>query len=399
MAEKSFDIIVWGATGFTGRLVAQHLLRTYGAEGNLKWAMAARNPDKLAMVAKEIGAEDVPHLLANADDRESLDRLAAAAKVIITTVGPYQLYGEKLVAACAEAGTDYVDLCGEPGWMAGTIARYHDIAQRTGARIVHSCGFDSIPFDLGVHYVQKLYREAYGRPAPLVKGVLKGAKGGLSGGTYASLMETVKAAETDQEVRRALGNVYGLAQDSEAKRPRQPDVRKPRKDEDVGAWLAPFIMADINMPNVHRSNMLTDYAYGQDFRYLEMMRVPNRVVAWGLAVGLGSFMSLVKNKSTRGLVQRLLPDPGEGPSEKERESGFFKVLMIAKDEKGLSLRAEITGDKDPGYGGTSRMLSEAAMTLLHHPEGQTGCLTTAPAMGDALIDRLEAHAGLTFRKL
>ncbi|MHA7872632.1 MAG: saccharopine dehydrogenase family protein, partial [Hyphococcus sp.] len=276
---REFDVIVWGATGFTGRLVAEYLFKTYGTGGAIRWAMAGRNAGKLGEVAEAIGANNgkgggVPLVTGDAADPKSLGEMARRTRAIITTVGPYQKYGEPLVAACAAAGTDYVDLSGEPPFMRRIIDAYQDQAAASGARIVHSCGFDSIPFDLGVYYVQKLAREKFGAPAREVKGRVLAMRGGASGGTVESLLTTLENIG-DPFVRRTMRDPYSLAPDESVKRPRQPDGNRLHYDEDTKKWVTPFIMAPINTRNVHRSNILMGYAYGEDFLYSEMMAAPS----------------------------------------------------------------------------------------------------------------------------
>ncbi|MEL7485815.1 MAG: saccharopine dehydrogenase NADP-binding domain-containing protein [Pseudomonadota bacterium] len=399
---KDYDVIVWGASGFTGRLVAEYLNGRYGLDGELRWAMGGRSEEKLKAVAAEIGAEGAPIVTADASDLLSLKTMAAKTRVVCTTVGPYQNYGTALVEACVDAGVDYVDLCGEPAWMRRMIDQHHARAKETGARIVHSCGFDSIPFDLGVLYAQKLAKEAFGAPAIEVKGRVKAMKGGFSGGTAASLVATVEAGGTDPFVRRVMRDPYSLAPDDDVSRPRQPDGRTPRYDRDARAWVAPFIMADINTRNVHRSNLLGDYPYGEDFKYSEMMMTPNRVAATMTATGLGFFAGSLTVGPMRSFMKSfVLPKPGEGPSKRERETGFYSVLFIAKSEDGRTVTAKVKGDRDPGYGSTSKMLGEAAVCLakdIAKDAREGGVLTPAAAMGDALIDRLQKNAGLTFEK-
>ncbi len=400
MTTREFDIIVWGATGFTGRLVAEYLAAEYGVGDEVKWAVAGRSPEKLAAVMAEVGAAEAPRIVADAADPTSLDAMVRRAKVVLTTVGPYQKYGEPLVAACAAAGTDYVDLCGEPPFMRRMIDRYGEEARATGARVVHSCGFDSIPFDLGVYFVQKLFADAHGAPAPEVACRVLEMRGGMSGGTAASAVATLELAGADAAARDVMRDVYGLAPDATSSRPRQPNVRAPRYDADAGVWAAPFIMADINMRNVHRSNLLMEYAYGQDFKYSEMMAAPNAAAAYAIAGGLGFFGAGLALGPTRALLKNaILPKPGEGPSKRQREAGYFKALFIAKGASGETAKALVTGDRDPGYGSTSKMIAEAAACLALDLSGENnagGVTTPAAAMGDALIERLTAHAGLTF---
>ncbi|MEO0878470.1 MAG: saccharopine dehydrogenase NADP-binding domain-containing protein [Pseudomonadota bacterium] len=401
--NRHYDVIVWGASGFTGRLVAEYLNAQYGIGGDLSWAMAGRNEQKLRDVAQEIGAGGADILTGDADDPASLKRLVEQTEVICTTVGPYQKYGSALVAACVEAGTDYVDLSGEPAWMAEMIDKHQARARETGARIVHSCGFDSIPFDLGVFFVQERAREAFGAPAREVKGRVKAMKGKFSGGTAASLVATVEAGLKDPAVRRVMRDPYALAQDDAADRPRQPAGRRPYYDRDVKSWVAPFIMADINLRNIHRSNMLMSYAYGKDFVYSEMMMTPNGMAARMAAGGMGAFVGALTIGPLRALLKKVaLPDPGEGPNKQERENGFYKVLFVAKSDNGEDVRAQITGDRDPGYGSTSKMLGEAAVCLardVSRDETPGGVWTPAAAMGDALLTRMTEKAGLTFEAI
>ncbi len=399
--QREFDVIVWGASGFTGRLVAEYLNERYGVTGDVRWAMAGRNGEKLAKIAEEIGAAGVSIVTGDADDPKSLGEMARRTKAIITTVGPYQKYGEPLVAACAAAGTDYVDLSGEPPFMRRMIDQYSDEAREFGARIVHSCGFDSIPFDLGVYYVQKLALEKFGAPAPEVKGRVLAMRGGASGGTIASALATIENIG-DPQVRRVMSDIYSLAPDDDAKRPRQPDGNRPHYDRDAKKWVAPFVMAAINTRNVHRSNMLMDYPYGEDFRYSEMMAAPNAPAAFAIAGGTGGFAGALLFPPTRALLKNtVLPEPGDGPNKRQRESGFYKILFVAKTEDGEAVKAIVKGDRDPGYGSTSKMIAESALCLafdVSREETPGGVWTAAAAMGEKLIARLEENAGLSFEE-
>jgi short subunit dehydrogenase-like uncharacterized protein len=402
MSAQEFDLIVYGASGFTGRLVAEYLLKTYGADGPVRWAMAGRDEDKLKAVRLEIGAPyALPVIAANASDAGSLDALAHRARVIITTVGPYQLYGEPLLAACVRAGTDYVDLCGEPHWMAAMIAKYEAGAKKSGARIVFSCGFDSIPFDCGVWFLQQEAMRRAGKPASRVRGRVRKMKGTFSGGTMASMLATLEAGKRDPNVIRAMTNPYALV-------PNPPDTRQPRgdgvvHDADIDQWAAPFVMAAINTKNVHRSNALRGYPYGRDFTYEEMQlmgggRAGERRAKAALSQSRMQ-MALLAFGPTRALLQRFaLPKPGEGPSKEQRETGMYDVLFIGDIGAGQSVRVSVKGDKDPGYGSTSKMLAEAALCLKDTRREATpgGVWTPAAAMGDGLIARLQEKAGLSF---
>jgi short subunit dehydrogenase-like uncharacterized protein len=384
-SAREFDVVIYGATGFTGRLVAEYMVarRPVG----IRWAMAGRSADKLAAVRDEIGAPgDTPLLVADAADSASLRDMVRRTRCVCTTVGPYQLYGSELVAACAASGTDYVDLSGEPGWMHAMIAAHRAEAAASGARIVHSCGFDSVPFDLGVLYLQDAARERFGRPCQRVRARVRAMNGEFSGGTAASLNATMEAVGSDPGLIGILTNPFSLADGFQG--PEQPADNKVYEDEVVGQWVAPFIMAVINTKNVHRSNALMGHPYGTDFQYDEMMMTgageQGRAVAEAVA-------------GSNPLVGDNVPKPGEGPSRESREAGNYDVLFVGTTDDGREIRAAVTGDMDPGYGSTSKMIAESAMCLVQDcPDLPGGFYTSAPAMGRKLIDRLVAHAGLTF---
>lgn len=380
-----FDVIVYGASGFTGRLVAEHLAARYGLGGEVRWAMAGRSEDKLRQVRDEIGAPaETPLVVADADDPASLDAMVRRTKAVVTTVGPYQLYGSTLVAACAAAGTDYLDLCGEPNWMRQMIDAHEAQAKASGARIVFSCGFDSIPFELGVLFLQETAQARLGHPVPRVKGRVRGMQGGFSGGTAASLRATMAAAAKDPSIIQVLASPFGLTPGFQG--PPQPPGMAPEHDPDVGAWVAPFVMATINTKNVHRSNALMGHRYGTDFVYDEMVIAPSEEAAKAMAQMGGS------------LGGEGGPKPGEGPSKAEREAGFFDVLFVGVDTDGAQLRVSVHGDKDPGYGCTSKMIAESAICLVQERTDVPGGVWTPGAvMQDALIARLEANAGMAFK--
>ena len=385
-AAREFDIIVYGATGFTGRLVAEYLVQHYtGRKDAPTWAMAGRSADKLAEVRDLIGApKDTPLIVADASDPASLDSMAARARVILTTVGPYQLYGEPLVAACVKAGTAYADLCGEPGWMREMIDAYQDAAKASGARITFSCGFDSIPFDLGVHFLQAEAVKRHGKPAPRVKGRVRKMAGGASGGTVASLTETMKAIARKPSLALLLKSSFALTPGFEG--PSQPTGLIPEYDSATGTWTAPFVMAAINTKNVHRTNFLLGHAWGEDLVYDEMMMTTIGDAGKAMAEAIAKANPFGESKLK----------PGEGPSKEERENGFYDVLFVGEYPDGTSVRASVQGDRDPGYGSTSKMLAETGIALLAN-KGDGGVWTPGALLGDALIDRLTAHAGLTFR--
>ena len=385
---KPFDLVVHGATGFTGRLVVEYLLQRYPAGGSLRWAMGGRSAAKLAAVRDELGAPaDTALVVTDTTDAASLQALMDSTRLVLTTVGPYQLYGNELVAACAQAGVDYVDLCGEPAWMRRMIDAHEATAKASGARIVFSCGFDSIPFDLGVFLLQSEMKARFGQPASRVRGRVRKMKGTFSGGTAASLKATLTAAASEPGVLDLLRDPFALTPGFTG--PRQPSGSKPMVDEALGegVWVAPFVMAAINTRNVHRSNFLLGHAYGADFVYDEMLVTGPGEKGEAIANAVASDKSLGSDKG---------PKPGEGPSRAEREAGHYDVLFLGEDAAGHRLRAAVTGDRDPGYGSTSKMITEAAVCLLENRSTPGGIWTTAPALGQALIERLQANAGLAF---
>lgn len=383
---REFEIIVYGATGFTGRLVAEYLAADYP---DLKWAMAGRSAEKLKSVAKEIGAAKASHIVANSDDPQSLADMAARADAVITTVGPYQLYGEPLVKACVEAGTDYVDLCGEPAWMRDTVRAYDEAAKKSGARIVHSCGFDSVPFDFGVYAAQDMARAAHGGPIQRIKGRVRKMQGTFSGGTAASFMETMKRAQKQPEILNWLKDPFSLTPKFDG--PKQPHGMKPIYDEDIGSWSAPFIMASINTKNIHRSNALLGHMYGENFVYDEMVLTGPGEKGQKIAEGMAASSNSMSENP---------PKPGEGPSKDERENGFYEAIFTGDAPDGTRVTCVVGGDLDPGYGSTSRMISECALTLTREVGREKtpgGVYTPAAALGRHGIERLIENAGLYFR--
>jgi short subunit dehydrogenase-like uncharacterized protein len=402
-AHRPYDLIVFGATGFTGRLVAEYLQTAYGNDVDLRWALAGRDSGKLARLRDELGIPDtVPLLQADAGDADALARLVAQAKVVITTVGPYQLYGEALIRACAAAGTDYVDLCGEPGWMAKMIPELDPVARASGARIVFSCGFDSIPFDLGVFHAQQVAQERLGAPLVRVHGRVKTMKGTFSGGTVASALATVEAMKHDSGLRRALIDPFALTPGF--KGARQPNDHVAEHDALAQSWTAPFIMATINTKNVHRSHALLGHPWGTDFVYSERMLTGDGPAGEKRAKKMLR-QSKLQNlllafAPTRALLKRFaLPKPGEGPNREQREKGRYEVLFFGETADGRRSTTRVAGDRDPGYGSTCKMIAEAALCLardLDRTRTPGGVWTPAAAMGMTLVARLESKAGLTF---
>ncbi|MFZ2630811.1 MAG: saccharopine dehydrogenase NADP-binding domain-containing protein [Desulfosalsimonadaceae bacterium] len=399
------DIVLWGAAGFVGRLLAAYLWPKYGATGEVRFALGGLEKSELEAVHRDLKADDrLPLIVGNAFDEAFLDAMSKKAKVIVSTVGPYAKYGSNLVAACAANGTAYCDLSGETQWMHRMITSHQKEAEASGARIVHSCGFDSIPSDLGVLFLQTEAQKRFGHPMNQVKLRVKSMRGGLSGGTVASILNVIEETRKDPEVAKIVKNPYALAPEGMQSGIRQPNVSAFEYDPDVKSWVAPFMMAAINTRVVHRSNALMGHAWGKDFTYDEAMMMGDglmgRVRAASFAAALGAFLVGGYFGPTRFVMKKtLLPKPGEGPSAKQRETGFYKLLLVGKDAEGHQLRVMVTGDRDPGYGSTSKMLGETAVCLLKDIEKKElngGFWTPATAMGQKLIDRLTAHAGLTF---
>lgn len=384
--SRTYDIVVYGATGYTGRLVAEYLAHHYEGQGP-KWAMAGRSSAKLEEVRALIGAPAAtPLIVANSDDPASLQALAESTRVVITTVGPYQLYGEPLLATCVAAGTDYADLCGEPVWMRQMVDKYHAAAQASGARIAFSSGFDSIPFDLGVFMLQQEAMKRHGAPAPRVKGRVRAMKGTFSGGTAASLKESLKTLAKHPSLMPYMISPFGLTPGFEG--PAQPLGLIPEFDSSLESWAAPFIMAAINTKNVHRTNFLLGHPYGADFRYDEMVLTSPGEMGKQAAEALAAALKAPFGKNGG-------PKPGEGPSKEEREAGFYDVLFRGEYPDGRTIHYGVKGRYDPGYGSTSRMIAETGIALLSCTA--TGGLSLPGALlGEALVKRLEDHAEITF---
>lgn len=399
--QREFDVIVWGATGFTGRLVAEYIYQQYGGQDVVRWAMAGRNASKLEKVRALVADDSIPMITADSQDEASLIAMVKRAKVIATTVGPYGKYGSKLVAACVAHQTHYCDLAGEVPWMRQMIDQHHEAAKANGTKIVHTCGFDSIPSDMGVFYMQKQAMERTGQPAQRIKMRVRAFKGEISGGTYASLSDTLEKAQADKSLYGILINPYSLNPAGEQTGPDKPDLQRVVYDKTAKSWIYPFIMAGINTKVVRRSNALAGYLYGKDFRYDEAVMsgdgIGGRLKAYGNAVPLGLLMLAKPGSMMKGLVDRVLPKPGEGPNAAKREAGFYNLRFFITLHDGSHAIGKVTGDRDPGYGSTSKMLAEAAICLAQDETPDiAGVLTPAVAMGEPLLTRLEANAGLTF---
>lgn len=401
---REFDIIVIGATGFTGALVAEYLCENYGVDGELRWAAAGRSTDKLAALKDSLGttAQQLPLIVADTLDDQSMQELVQRTRVVVTTVGPYARYGSVLVAACATHGTHYCDLAGEVQWIRRMIDSHDTDARRSGARIVHCCGFDSIPMDIGAWFLQREALRRHGEYCESISLLVKAMKGGASGGTMASMMNVMQEARADKNVARTLARPYSLNPVDSQNGPDSGDQRGIRFHADGRTWTAPFVMASVNTRVVRRSHALLGYPWGHDFRYDEAIRTGSGAAGWFRAALItGGLTGLVLAASfdwSRRMLQRfVLPKPGSGPDRAAREAGFFKLEQIGCLANGTQLRTSISGDRDPGYGSTSKMLAECAACLaLDELDSEGGVLTPAVAMAEPLLDRLQRNAGLSF---
>ncbi|TXD97182.1 saccharopine dehydrogenase [Psychrobacter frigidicola] len=424
-------IVLYGATSFVGQITAHYLAQflsdsksqdnsdstndkpqNNASHKNITWAIAGRDEDKLKKLQAEINAAQkdndtntsVDILIANSDDAASLDAMTKQTKVIISTVGPYLKYGEPLIKSCAENGTDYVDLTGEAIFIKDMLDKYQDAAQKSGARIINSCGFDSIPSDLGVYFTQQQAEAQFNKACEVINMRVKAAKGGLSGGTIASMATIFEDVAQDKERRRQLANPYLLNDDINVPNVRQDNVSKPEYDTKHERWLAPFVMAIINTRIVHRSNQLLDYEYGRDFKYDEAMwmkdGVKGQLMSYGLSIGLLGFATAMTFKPSREFLSKhVLTKSGDGPSKSEQDNGFFDIRFFGKTSENETITTKVTGDKDPGYGSTSSMLAQSALCLaqdIAKDDIKGGFWTPASAMGDKLLTRLETHAGICF---
>lgn len=401
-SDRNLDLIVFGATSFVGQILCSYLVERHGTDGSLRWAIAGRSEAKLNDVAASTGA-NVEVIVADATDAAAMKHLAESTRVVVSTVGPYALYGSELVAAAAAAGTDYCDLTGEPQWMQKMIDAHQETAAATGARIVHTCGFDSIPSDLGVWFTQAEAEKAFGTHCSTIAMRVKAMKGGASGGTIASGMNVLEEVASDPALRSVLSNPYALAPEGERTGVKQPNVTLPSHDAASGEWVGPFIMASVNTRVVLRSHALLGHPWGDDFRYDEAMMMGRGPIgaakAAAMVSGLGVFMGAASIGPIRSALGKyVLPKPGEGPSPEAQEAGFFDIRFFGETAAGDKIETKVTGDRDPGYGSTGKMLGESAVALLdlHRAAVGGGFYTPATAFGDALIGRLTEYAGLTF---
>jgi len=406
--KRPYAVILYGATSFVGQITAHYLTEflsnTKDKDGaDVTWAIAGRDEAKLNELQSKLGST-VDIILANSDDADSLDEMTKQTQVIISTVGPYLKYGEPLIKSCTTHGTDYVDLTGEAIFIKDMMDKYQDAAKQSGARIVNSCGFDSIPSDLGVYFTQTQAEEKFGRACDVIHMRVKAAKGGLSGGTIASMATIFEEVGKDKSRRKQVANPYLLNDDKDAPNVRQANVSKPEYDSEHKRWLAPFVMASINTRIVHRTNQLLGYEYGRDFKYDEAMwmqdGVKGQLSSYAMSAGLFGFATAMMVKPSRELLAKhVLPKSGSGPSAEEQANGYFDIRLFGETANKDTINTKVTGDKDPGYGSTSRMLAQAALCLaqdISKEEVGGGFWTPASAMGNDLLTRLEEHAGLSF---
>jgi short subunit dehydrogenase-like uncharacterized protein len=392
-----YDIVVYGATSFVGKILCRYLL--------------ARAKAKLAELVQELkdeglDASSLKTIIADSSDEKSLRTMCKQTAVLVSTVGPYALYGEALVKICAELGTDYCDLTGETPWVVQMIEKYEATAKASGARIVHCCGFDSIPSDMGVWFLQTQAKRQFNAPCPTVTMRVKKMKGTASGGTIASILNIMKAAAKDAKLRKLMANPYAMCPEDFSPKAKQDNQLLASYDKNFKVWTAPFIMAGVNTRVVFRSNALLKGAYSatnQPFTYNEAMMMGagtmGRIKAMQFSAGLGGFAVAAAVKPSRWLLEKFLPKPGEGPSRSEQESGFFDLRFYGRTATGNEINIKVTGDKDPGYGSTGKMLGEAAMCLafdVTKAKKPGGFWTPASLFGNLLIKRLQSKAGLTF---
>jgi len=402
--QADYDLVVFGATSFVGQILTRYLVENYGTSGKVKWAIAGRSEGKLNALKAELGAQaaDLPVLVADAADDSALAGMCRQTRVVISTVGPYALYGEPLIKACVDTGTDYCDLTGEVQWIRRMVEGYEAQAKKTGARIVHCCGFDSVPSDMGVWFLQQQAEKTFGKTCQDVRMRVKVAKGGLSGGTVASMINVAKEAGADPKLRKELANPFSICPEGHRSKVRQSSLKTAEYDKDFDVWLAPFVMGAINTRVVHRSNALQNARYGQEFTYDEAMMTgkgaKGRLTAYGITAALGAFFTASAIKPTRWVVEKLVPKPGEGPSPEDQENGFYDLRFVGRTTDGKTIITKVTGDRDPGYGSTAKMLGEAGLCLAFDlaDTDQGGFWTPASILNGKLLERLTSKAGLTF---
>ena len=396
---KKFDIIIWGATSFTGKLVAEYIFKKYGSS-KIKWAIAGRNLKKLEKIRYQVADENIPIFIADSFDEESLSKFVKITKVVCSTVGPYSLYGTKLVKLCVENNTNYCDITGEAHWIRSLIDRFHEEAKSKKIKIINSCGFDSIPSDMGVYFIQNEIKKINNNYAKSIKMRVAGIRGGISGGTYSSINNLLKEAYRDKSIFKVLNNPYGLNPKDKMEGLDKKDLRKIIFDKESNSWIYPFIMAGINTKIVRRSNALSNFIYGKDFRYEEAMIAGKGISGFWkaiLAVFPLAMIGLNPNSFLKKIVDSFMPKPGEGPGIEKRKNGFYNLRFYITLNDNRTAFAKVIGDSDPGYGSTSKMLAESALCLaFDNLSDNYGVITPSYGMGDKLLNRLNDNAGLSF---
>ncbi len=402
-ASSPFDLIVFGATSFVGQIITRYLFDQYGVDSPVNWAIAGRSESKLSALRTSLGepARNLPLIVADTQSAEALTNLCTQTRVVLSTVGPYALYGEPLIKACAETGTDYCDLAGEVIWIKQMMDRYEDLARQTGARIVPCCGYDSIPSDLGVHFLQQRANERFGQYCATVHMRVKAASGGVSGGTMASMLNLAKETAADASLRQLLADPYALCPPVGFVRPKQQPVLSVTYDNMANAWVAPFVMAAINERVVQRSNAFLHYS--QNFQYNEAIRTGKGPLGFmgsaAVTVAMGGLLTAVAVAPLRRIVSKFMPKPGEGPSPEAQRTGYFVHEVYGQTEAGQTLTVRVSGDRDPGYGSTAKMMAQAGLCLVQDSsktDKPGGFYTPATLFGEHLIERLQRFSGLTF---
>ena len=397
-AQKKLDLVIWGATGFTGKLVCEYITNSYNSK-DLNWTIAGRNEEKLLKLKNRLNIKN-SILIGNSNDKSSLEKICSKTKVICSTVGPYALYGTNLIHACVKMKTNYCDITGETQWIRKIIDTFHEKAKKQKIKIVNSCGFDSIPSDMGVYFCQSNYYKENGEYANEINMRVAGSRGGFSGGTYNSLTNVIHEASLNKSVRKILNNPYGLNPINEQSGPDKKDLKSVEYDNEAKSWIAPFVMAGINTKIVRRSNALLNYKYGNSFLYSEAVLVGNGIL--GKIIGYLSLIPILmviqkKGSVIKKIVDLFVPKAGEGPSKKQRENGFFSLKFFFGNNRQRYL-AKVTGDMDPGYGSTSKMLAECAICLALDDtlNENYGVITPSVAFEENILERLQNNAGLEF---
>ena len=397
--NKKFDLIVWGATGYTGKLVCEYLIKKY-TNTDLRWAIGGRNKSKIKSFISSLNFKTIPYLIADSNNKNSLLKMTKMTTTVCSTVGPYDKYGTLLVEACIENKTNYCDITGETHWIRKIIDNYHEKAIKNKVKIIHACGFDSIPSDLGVLYAQSMMKKKSGKYANKIYMRVYAMKGGVSGGTIDSFINIIEKSRKNKKVKKIVYNPHSLSPNIDLIMSGEEDLKKIIYDKTIKAWIGPFIMASINTRIVRRSNYLLNFPFGRDFIYNEALIVGKSI----FRKFLGYFklmpmfiISKIKSKTSMALIRLFIPKPGEGPTEYSRRKGFFKFRFYLYDKK-LKAIATVSGNGCPGYGSTSKILSESAICLaLDKITSQNGVLTPSIALGTHLLKRLEKNADIKFK--